>query len=88
VDLKMTEQANPSGALDVSGFVESFTERSDLAQRGVRRPAADEADDRHRGLLRARRERPCCRSAAKKRDEIPPPHEAFPSPRTTPYHIE
>ena len=42
-------------ALDVAGFVESFTERSDLAQRGVRRPAADEADDRQRRLLRASR---------------------------------
>ena len=44
-------------ALDVAGFVESFTERTDLAHRGVRRPAADEADDRYRRLLRARYKR-------------------------------
>ena len=39
-------------------------------------------------LLRVRDERPCCRSAAEKRDEIPSPHEAFPTRRTTTYHIE
>jgi hypothetical protein len=51
-------------ALDVAGFVESLTERSHLAHRGVRRPAADEADDRHRRLLRARWQWPCgCRAA-------------------------
>ena len=44
-------------ALDVAGFVESFTERSDLAHRGIRRPATDEANDRDRRLLRARRKR-------------------------------
>jgi hypothetical protein len=49
----------------------------------------EHADPPHlRRLLRVRDERPCCRSAAEKRDEIPPPHEAFPSRRTTPYHIE
>ena len=45
-------------ALDVAGFVEAFTERSGMAHGGLGRPAADEADDRHRRLLRARRERP------------------------------
>src|SRR6516164_6061871 len=70
-------------ALDVAGFVESFTERSDLAQRGVRRPAADEADDRQRRLLRARRERPRCRRAAEERDELAASHSITSSAATS-----
>jgi hypothetical protein len=34
----------------------------------------DEADDRHRRLLRPRRERPGSRSAAEQRDELTPFH--------------
>src|SRR5215831_7604945 len=60
-------------ALDVAGFVEAVVERSRIAPRGLRRPNVDEADDRHRWLLRARRERPCCR-AAHERDERAAPH--------------
>jgi hypothetical protein len=45
-------------ALDVAGFAEAFAERSSLAHGGLGRPAGDEAHDRHRRLLRARRERP------------------------------
>src|SRR5262245_53253429 len=56
-------------ALDVAGFVEAFTECSDMARRGIGRPTADEADDRYCSLLRARRERPCRRRAPKQRDE-------------------
>ena len=74
-------------ALDVAGFVESFSERSDLAHRGVRRPAADEADDRHRRLLRASRERPCGRCAPKQCDELASPHGHSLGARITPYHI-
>jgi hypothetical protein len=35
--------------------------------------AAEIADYRQRALLRARRERPCDRGAAKKSDELSPP---------------
>ena len=61
-------------ALDVAGFVEAFTERSGKARGGLGRPAADEADHRHRRLLRARRERPRRRRAAEQRDELASPH--------------
>src|SRR5262245_57404589 len=56
-------------ALDCAGFVEAFTERGGNARGGIGRPNGDEADDRHRRLLRARRERPHCR-AAEQRDEL------------------
>src|SRR6516165_11125034 len=61
-------------ALDVAGFVEGFAERSRIAPRGLGRPNVDEADHRHRLLLRARRERPSCRYAAEQRDELAPLH--------------
>jgi hypothetical protein len=51
-------------ALDVAGFVEALAERSDIARRGISRPTADKADDRHRRLLCTRRERPRGRRAA------------------------
>ena len=41
-------------ALDVAGFAEAFTERSGTAHGGLGRPGVDEADHRHRRLLRAR----------------------------------
>jgi hypothetical protein len=47
-------------ALDVAGFAEAFRERGCMARRTLERSTADEADDRHRWLLRARRERPRC----------------------------
>jgi hypothetical protein len=56
--------------IDVAGFVETLTERSGTARIG--RPAVDEADYRHRRLLRARRERPCRHRAADQRDELAP----------------
>jgi hypothetical protein len=61
-------------ALDVAGFAEAFRERGCMARRTLERSTADEADDRHRWLLRARRERPRCCCAAKQRDEIAPFH--------------
>jgi hypothetical protein len=44
-------------ALDVAGFVEAFAKRSGLAHAGLGRPVSDKAHNRHRRLLRARRER-------------------------------
>src|SRR5262245_34484952 len=67
-------------ALDVAGFVETFAERSGSARGGIGRTGADEAHDRHRRLLRARRERPrSC--AANQRDELAPPHSITSSAR-------
>jgi hypothetical protein len=62
-------------ALDDAGFAEPFAERSDTARLG--RAVADESDDRHRRLLRARRERPRCRRAAEQRDELAAFHQQF-----------
>ena len=59
-------------ALDVAGFAEAHAERRGVARRVLGRPAVDEANHRHRRLLRARRERPRCRRAAEQRDELAP----------------
>src|SRR5262249_19599222 len=55
---------------DVAGFVETLTERGHVALRGLGRSGIDEAHDRHRRLLCARRERPRSRRAAEQRDEL------------------
>src|SRR5262249_16388946 len=68
-------------ALDGAGFVEALTERSAKARGVIGRPTADEADDRHRGLLRARREWPRDRRAPKQRDELAPLHSMTSSAR-------
>ena len=57
-------------ALDVPVFVEALTERSGVARGSLARTAADECDDRHPWVLRARRERPRRRRAAEKGDEF------------------
>jgi hypothetical protein len=59
-------------ALDVAGFVETFTERSRVARGDLDRTAAHDADHRHRRLLRERRERPAGCRAAEKRDKRAP----------------
>src|SRR5262245_63492735 len=60
-------------ALDVADFLEASTERSAKLRGAFRRAGGDESNDRHRRLLRVRRERPCCR-AAEQRDERAAPH--------------
>ena len=55
-------------ALDVAAFAEAFNERGCMARGAIERPTADKPDHRHRGLLRARRERPRRRRAAAKQD--------------------
>ena len=69
-------------ALDVAGFVEGFTERTSTAHRGFLRLSADDADHRHRRLLRLRRERPHDSRTAEQRDELAPskPIELHPLP--------
>jgi len=54
-------------SLDVAGFVEALAKRSDSAR--IRRPAVDKSDNRHRRLLRPRRNRPN-RRAAEQCDEL------------------
>src|SRR5262245_25844245 len=43
------------------------------------RSGLENPDNRHRGLLRTRRERPCCSGTANKCDEFPSPHCPHPS---------
>ena len=60
-------------AFYVAGFVEPFAKRGHIRRVGIGRPVSDKCDDRYCGLLSARSQRPS-RSAAEKRDELPPPH--------------
>ncbi len=55
-------------ALEVAGFVEALAERGGKGRIG--RPGIDESDDRHRRLLRARRERPRHCRATEQHDEL------------------
>src|SRR5262249_52217617 len=79
-------------AFDGAGLVEAFVERSDIARGNIATTAADKSDNRHRCLLRARRERPRCR-AAESQDELTPIWliELHPTPkcrdRTAEYRI-
>jgi hypothetical protein len=50
-------------ALDEPGLAQAIPERSNKVCGAGRRRAPKEPDHRHRRLLRARRERPCCRAA-------------------------
>jgi hypothetical protein len=65
-------------ALDVAGFVEGFTERTNAAHGGLLRLSVDEPDHRHRRLLPARGERPRHRRAAKQAEDIPASHGGSP----------
>jgi hypothetical protein len=53
-------------------FIEALPQGSRTVTGGLRRAAVDQPDHRHRWLLRAHRERPRDRHAAKQRDEIAP----------------
>src|SRR5262249_28515993 len=64
-------------------FAEAFAERSRIARGGIGRPNVDEADDRHRRLLRARRERPGGRRTAEQCDELAPLHSITSSARNS-----
>src|SRR5262249_14793475 len=71
-------------ALDPTEVVEPPREcgRPLLSRKGC--PAAKDPDNRSlRRLLRAHRERPCCRRAAEKRDERPPLHSITSSARAS-----
>src|SRR5262249_6873124 len=53
-------------ALDVAGFVEALAEPGNKGR--IRQSGTDEADHRHRRLLRPRRERPRNRAAEKRKE--------------------
>src|SRR5262249_12228213 len=61
-------------ALDQAAVFEALTKCAEQMRVGGGRCAVEEADDRHRRLLRARRERPRGRRAADKSDELAPAH--------------
>src|SRR6516164_9685549 len=68
-------------ALDVAGFLKAFPKCSTKVRVAFRRAGVDESNHWHRGLLRARRERPRGRTA-EQRDEVAPPyagHRASPA---------
>src|SRR5262249_20704911 len=52
-------------ALDIASFFQALAERAHKVREQIRRSAVEESDHRHRRLLRARRERPCSRRAAR-----------------------
>src|SRR5215470_18256213 len=66
-------------ALDVAGFTETLPEwvQYSLFEAGC--PAVEQSHHRHRGLLRARRERPRGRRTAEQRDGFAPSHHSITS---------
>src|SRR5262249_29713672 len=69
--------------LDEARFLQPIAECAQTVREGFRRYRVDKPDHRHRGLLRARRERPrnCC--AAEQRDERAPLHSITSSARAS-----
>src|SRR6266513_1123005 len=62
-------------SFDVAGFAQSLEERGyKRCRRRAGRPGVEDADHRHRLLLRARSERPCRHRAGEKNYEIASPH--------------
>jgi hypothetical protein len=57
-------------ALNIAAFPQAAQECGQKVSPADRRGAAQQPDDRHRRLLRPRRERPRNRRAAEKRDEL------------------
>src|SRR5262245_59481255 len=55
---------------DVTEFAETGSKCGQERRIGPGKPAAQKPDHRHRGLLRAGRERPRCRCATEQRDEL------------------
>jgi hypothetical protein len=69
-------------ALDIGGVFEALAKCAQAFREPVRRYAAEEPDDRHRRLLRARRQRPRGR-AAEQRDELAASHSITSSARAS-----
>src|SRR5262249_29052502 len=68
-------------ALAVAPFVQALAERG--GERRIGRSGVHKSDHWHRGLLRARSERPSGRRAAEQRDEIAPPNHSITSSART-----
>src|SRR5262245_56346681 len=68
--------------IDVTGLPHAAIECSELLAPGSGRAAVEESDNRHRLLLRPRRERPC-RRAAEERDELASFHSITSSARAS-----
>src|SRR5262245_34965077 len=65
-------------AFDVPAFADALPECGHKTCSVGGRRAAEEPNYRHRRLLRVRRDRPRGHRASDKRDELPPPHGAYP----------
>src|SRR5262249_27953152 len=70
-----------AAAFDIADFLESLSKSADLSI--IELTAAQQANQRHRRLLRARRERPRCRRASEQRYEIAPLHSITSSARAS-----
>src|SRR5262249_59053934 len=68
--------------LDISGLFQSSAEIAQTLRDNVGRSGVEKSDDRHRRLLRARRERPS-RRAAEQRDELAALHSITSSARAS-----
>src|SRR5262249_40251525 len=68
-------------ALDVAVIPEALAKCAQTVRHSVRRSDVKEPDDRHRRLLRARRQRPRDGRTTAKRDELAPPHSITSSAR-------
>src|SRR5262249_62245571 len=69
-------------ALDISRFAQRGTKCCNTAGKGTGCPTMNKSDNRHRRLLRARRERPR-RRAAEQRDELAALHSITSSARAS-----
>ena len=68
--------------LEIAGVLQALAEPTHNIVGSIRRSGAEEPDDRHRRLLRARRERPRNRTT-KQRDELAPNHSITSSARAS-----
>src|SRR5262249_47935310 len=73
-------------ALNVAGLTQRLAKGTEPCVISLGRLSSKQTDYWHCRLLRARRERPCRRSATHQSYEFPSPHRA-PRPRITAYHI-
>src|SRR5262249_50258193 len=64
-------------ALDVADFAEALPKRRRAGRGGIGRHEVNEANDRHRGLLRVHYKRPRSPCAAKQHDEVAAPHRGL-----------
>src|SRR5215831_2313888 len=66
-------------ALDEARFLQTLAERGDQVREVGERGVPQETNNRHRALLRPRRERPCGHRAAEQSDELAALHHSITS---------